>query len=238
MAATAAAKTMGRISVGSVGALLRAGTLGAARAVTEAAVIPATLSSPLASNEAAEVTYSRRFMATCSGDVSVMPRLSAGFALDFGGRRGLVAQSSAQPWPSSTCFSATRKFSGGGDKEGEGTHSDFAPEYKSGDNLESVSSVIEKDVSAHKVFVYMKGVPAAPQCGFSNMVCRILDAYQVEYGSRNVLEDPEIRQGIKDYTQWPTIPQIFIDGDFVGGCDILMEMHKSGDLEEMFTEAS
>eukprot|EP00205_Picochlorum_sp_RCC944_P003900 CAMPEP_0182613650 /NCGR_PEP_ID=MMETSP1330-20130603/26583_1 /TAXON_ID=464278 /ORGANISM="Picochlorum sp., Strain RCC944" /LENGTH=70 /DNA_ID=CAMNT_0024833387 /DNA_START=11 /DNA_END=223 /DNA_ORIENTATION=+ len=65
------------------------------------------------------------------------------------------------------------------------------------------------------------------------MVCRILDTYGVPYGSRNVLEDMEVRQGVKDYTQWPTIPQIFIGGEFVGGCDILMDMHKNGELEEM-----
>ena len=120
----------------------------------------------------------------------------------------------------------------GHDDDDEGSHSDFATQYKAkGDQL-SVNDVIDTDVSKNKIFVYMKGVPEAPQCGFSNMVCRILDAYEVEYGSRNVLEDPEIRQGIKDYTQWPTIPQVFMDGEFVGGCDILMEMHKSGELED------
>ncbi|QDZ21036.1 monothiol glutaredoxin [Chloropicon primus] len=121
-------------------------------------------------------------------------------------------------------------------EEGEGSHSDFAPQYKAQDQTESVSKLIETEVSKHKVFVFMKGIPEAPQCGFSNMVCRILDAYDVEYGSRNVLEDMELRQGIKDYTQWPTIPQVFIDGEFVGGCDILMEMHKNGELNEMFPE--
>ena len=127
--------------------------------------------------------------------------------------------------------SSSSKGEGDGDDD-EGSHSDFATQYKAkGDQL-SVNDVIDTDVSKNKIFVYMKGVPEAPQCGFSNMVCRILDAYEVEYGSRNVLEDPEIRQGIKDYTQWPTIPQVFMDGEFVGGCDILMEMHKSGELED------
>ena len=80
----------------------------------------------------------------------------------------------------------------------------------------------------------MKGIPEAPMCGFSNMACRILDAYGVDYGSRNVLEDPELREGVKKYTHWPTIPQVFIKGEFVGGSDILLQMHQKGELEEAF----
>jgi len=132
--------------------------------------------------------------------------------------------------------SSVRSYARDSDPSDAGTHEDFAPQYKPQGSVEKVSDVIEKDVKGSKIFVYMKGVPEAPQCGFSNMVCRILDAYGVEYGSRNVLEDVEVRQGIKDYTQWPTIPQIFVDGEFVGGCDILMEMHKSGELEEVLKE--
>jgi len=132
--------------------------------------------------------------------------------------------------------SSVRSYARDSDPSDAGTHEDFAPQYKPQGSVEKVSDVIEKDVKGSKIFVYMKGVPEAPQCGFSNMVCRILDAYGVEYGSRNVLEDMEVRQGVKDYTQWPTIPQIFVDGEFVGGCDILMEMHKSGELEEVLKE--
>ena len=102
--------------------------------------------------------------------------------------------------------------------------------------MEDAASVITRDVAEHKVFVYMKGVPDMPQCGFSNMVCRVLDAYGIRYGSRNVLEDPEIRQGIKDFTEWPTIPQVFMDGEFVGGSDILMEMHQNGELKTWVEE--
>jgi monothiol glutaredoxin len=69
-------------------------------------------------------------------------------------------------------------------------------------------------------------------CGFSNMACRILDAYEVEYGSRDVLADPDVREGVKAFTHWPTIPQIFIGGEFVGGSDILMQMHQSGELQK------
>ena len=110
------------------------------------------------------------------------------------------------------------------------THDDFKPKAKKASS--SVEDVITADVKAHNVFLYMKGVPTQPMCGFSNMAARILDAYGVEYGSRDVLSDPELREGIKEYTMWPTIPQVFIEGEFVGGSDILMEMHKSGELEQ------
>lgn len=77
-----------------------------------------------------------------------------------------------------------------------------------------------------------QGSPDAPQCGFSNMACRILDAYGVPYGSRNVLADPALREGVKAFSEWPTIPQVFVAGEFVGGADILMSMHQSGELEK------
>lgn len=77
----------------------------------------------------------------------------------------------------------------------------------------------------------MKGTPAAPKCGFSNAVVQILDFHGVkQYDSYNVLEDEDLRQGIKEYSNWPTIPQVFIDGEFVGGCDLMLEMHKNGEL--------
>ena len=75
-----------------------------------------------------------------------------------------------------------------------------------------------------------QGSPDAPQCGFSNMACRVLDAYGVPYGSRNVLADPALRDGVKAFSDWPTIPQVYVAGEFVGGADILMAMHQSGEL--------
>lgn len=126
--------------------------------------------------------------------------------------------------------SLLRNFSSTSD---EGTHPDFKPQFK-GDAPPSIAQIIEQDVKSKDVFLYMKGVPEAPMCGFSSMACRILDAYGVDYGSRNVLEDPELREGIKKFTHWPTIPQIFIKGEFVGGSDILMQMHQKGELEEAF----
>lgn len=91
---------------------------------------------------------------------------------------------------------------------------------------------IEKLVKNNKVVVFMKGVPDAPKCGFSNAVVQILRMHAVQYDSHNVLESDAIRQGIKEYTNWPTIPQIFIDGEFVGGCDIMLQMHQNGELIE------
>jgi monothiol glutaredoxin len=73
-------------------------------------------------------------------------------------------------------------------------------------------------------------------CGFSNMACRVLDAYGLRYGSRDVLSDPAVREGVKKFSGWPTIPQVFVKGEFVGGSDILMEMHKSGELEKLAGE--
>ena len=96
----------------------------------------------------------------------------------------------------------------------------------------AVQSVIAQDVAEHRVLLYMKGTPSAPQCGFSNMACQILNFHGVEYETRNVLASEELRNGIKEFTSWPTIPQVFIDGEFVGGCDILRQMHSDGELEK------
>ncbi|XP_078418104.1 glutaredoxin-related protein 5, mitochondrial [Cetorhinus maximus] len=98
-----------------------------------------------------------------------------------------------------------------------------------GETRQRLEGLVKKD----KVVVFIKGTPAQPMCGFSNAVVQILRMHGVEnYGSYNVLEDQEIRQGIKNYSNWPTIPQIYFDGEFVGGCDILLQMHQNGDLVE------
>jgi len=96
---------------------------------------------------------------------------------------------------------------------------------------------VDKLVKNSKVVIFMKGVPDEPKCGFSNAVVQVLRMHGVtNYDSHNVLEDENIRQGIKDYTNWPTIPQVFINGEFVGGCDILIEMHKNGELVEQLSK--
>nr|XP_033342402.1 glutaredoxin-related protein 5, mitochondrial [Megalopta genalis]XP_033342403.1 glutaredoxin-related protein 5, mitochondrial [Megalopta genalis] len=85
-------------------------------------------------------------------------------------------------------------------------------------------------VKQNKVVVFMKGVPEEPRCGFSNAVVQILRMHDVKYDAHDVLKDDELRQGVKEFSNWPTIPQVFINGEFVGGCDILMEMHNNGSL--------
>lgn len=94
-------------------------------------------------------------------------------------------------------------------------------------------SRIDKLVNDNKIMVFMKGSKLMPQCGFSNNVVQILNTLGVPYETLDVLADPEIRQGIKEYSNWPTIPQIYIDGEFVGGSDIAIELYQSGELQQM-----
>jgi monothiol glutaredoxin len=97
-----------------------------------------------------------------------------------------------------------------------------------------VQQTIKEQVTAHPVVLYMKGTPRFPQCGFSATTVQILNACGVQdFFSVNVLEEPEIRQGIKEYANWPTIPQLYVNGEFVGGCDILREMYQSGELQKL-----
>ena len=98
----------------------------------------------------------------------------------------------------------------------------------------STQDVIKQQVTGHKVVLYMKGSPDFPQCGFSANTINILRACGVnDPFTVNVLEEPEIRQGIKEYANWPTIPQLYVDGEFVGGSDIITEMHQSGELQKL-----
>ncbi|MCL3882848.1 Grx4 family monothiol glutaredoxin [Marivita sp. GX14005] len=95
---------------------------------------------------------------------------------------------------------------------------------------------IEDTVKANDVVLYMKGTKAMPQCGFSSRVAGVLNYMAIDYKDVNVLEDEAIRQGIKDYSDWPTIPQLYVKGEFVGGCDIITEMTLSGELDKLFEE--
>jgi monothiol glutaredoxin len=96
---------------------------------------------------------------------------------------------------------------------------------------------IKQLVGNNKVVVFMKGVPEQPRCGFSNAVVQILRMHGVPYDAHDVLADESLRQGIKEFSNWPTIPQVFINGEFVGGCDIMLQMHQSGDLIEELEKA-
>ena len=102
----------------------------------------------------------------------------------------------------------------------------------------SIQDTIREQVTTHPVVLYMKGTPQFPQCGFSHAAVQMLSACGADnFFSVNVLADPEIRQGIKDYSQWPTIPQLYVNGEFVGGCDIMREMYQSGELQKLIAEA-
>jgi len=102
-------------------------------------------------------------------------------------------------------------------------------------DIEEAKKVISKDISSNKVFLYMKGSPQQPQCGFSRNVVNILNAYapELRFQSRDVLEDENIRAAIKQVSDWPTLPQLFVDGEFVGGSDIVGNMYKSGELDKV-----
>jgi monothiol glutaredoxin len=102
---------------------------------------------------------------------------------------------------------------------------------------DDVINKIDDKVKGNKVMLYMKGTPDFPQCGFSAHTVEILRSYGVPFASEDVLADPQVREGIKRYSNWPTIPQIYIDGKFIGGCDILHELHERGELGPMLKSA-
>ena len=97
----------------------------------------------------------------------------------------------------------------------------------------TVSDRIKDDISSNDIVLYMKGSPVFPQCGFSAAVVQALTQLGVKFKGIDVLTDPSLRQGIKDFSQWPTIPQLYVKGEFVGGCDIVREMYASGELQEV-----
>ncbi|MGD9738501.1 MAG: Grx4 family monothiol glutaredoxin [Bauldia sp.] len=102
--------------------------------------------------------------------------------------------------------------------------------------MNDVQTWIDNEVKSHDMVLFMKGTPAQPMCGFSAQVVRILDYLGASYSSVDVLADDDIRQGIKDYSSWPTIPQLYVKGEFIGGCDIVREMFQAGELQDMLAE--
>lgn len=102
--------------------------------------------------------------------------------------------------------------------------------------MSDVNARIDAEVKNNDVVLFMKGTPQFPMCGFSGQVVQILGYIGVPYTGVNVLEDQEIREGIKAYSNWPTIPQLYVKGEFVGGCDITREMFQSGELQQLFEE--
>jgi len=101
----------------------------------------------------------------------------------------------------------------------------------------TTQDTIREQVTGHPVVLYMKGTPQFPQCGFSAAAVQMLQACGIDqFFSVNVLAEPDIRQGIKDYANWPTIPQLYVNGEFVGGCDIMREMYESGELQQLLSK--
>ncbi|WP_374383707.1 Grx4 family monothiol glutaredoxin [Dongia sp.] len=95
---------------------------------------------------------------------------------------------------------------------------------------------IRDDIGSNDVVLYMKGTPVFPQCGFSAAVVQVLSHLGVKFKGIDILQDPSLRQGVKEFTNWPTIPQLYVKGEFVGGCDIIREMYESGELQQLFKD--
>ena len=117
------------------------------------------------------------------------------------------------------------------------SHDDFKPKKKVIEQgMDEVVKLIDNQVKENAVMLYMKGTPQQPQCGFSLQAVRILNALGVDFSAVNVLEYPAIREGIKVYSDWPTLPQLYVAGEFVGGCDIMTTMYQEGQLEQLFKD--
>ena len=100
----------------------------------------------------------------------------------------------------------------------------------------AIATRIRDEISSNDVVLFMKGTPVFPQCGFSAAIVQILNHLGVKFSSVDVLTDPEIRQGIKQFTNWPTVPQLYVEGEFVGGCDIVREMFQAGELKTLLKD--
>ncbi|KAM4666882.1 uncharacterized protein AAGF69_006484 [Amazona ochrocephala] len=168
----------------------------------------------------------RPHLQRAGGDAGLRPAVGAGVWLSS--RRGVVRAA----WRLGAA--AVRGRAGRPLSQAAGEGGGIAAEGSGGGGGGSGSrEAIERLVREHPVVVFMKGSPEQPLCGFSNAVVQILRLHGVEdYRAHDVLQDPDLRQGIKNYSNWPTIPQVYLNGEFVGGCDILLQMHQSGDLVE------
>mmetsp|Transcript_15216 Transcript_15216/g.17231 ORF Transcript_15216/g.17231 Transcript_15216/m.17231 type:complete len:195 (-) Transcript_15216:1811-2395(-) len=144
-----------------------------------------------------------------------------------------IGASSFSPFLPSSCISV-REFSGR--VNSDGSDSDFAPESKvdkTTEDQDGMQEFLKNAVANHDVLLFMKGSPEAPQCGFSSKVSQILKAEQIDFSSADVLSSIEVREGVKKFSDWPTIPQLYVQGEFVGGCDIVTDMYESGELTEL-----
>jgi monothiol glutaredoxin len=103
--------------------------------------------------------------------------------------------------------------------------------------MSDIDARIQETIGANKIVIFMKGTPSFPMCGFSAATIEIFNALEVPYETIDVLQDPEIREGIKTFSRWPTIPQVYVAGSFLGGCDIVREMHAGGELKPVIDKA-
>ncbi len=116
------------------------------------------------------------------------------------------------------------------------SHDDFAPKRKEISDDDEALKIIKEHVESNRIMLYMKGNPSMPMCGFSATVVKVLQDEGVDFSSVNVLDYPQIREGVKKYSEWPTIPQLYVNGEFIGGCDIVTSMHESGELSDLVKE--
>lgn len=112
----------------------------------------------------------------------------------------------------------------------------LSPKTKEKNDMSDINAQIQNDIDNNDIVLFMKGNAQMPQCGFSSMVVQVLNHLGVAFKDVNVLANDELRQGIKDFTQWPTIPQLYVKGEFVGGCDIVREMYESGELQDLMKD--
>lgn len=118
------------------------------------------------------------------------------------------------------------------------SHDDFAPKRAEVKGDDEALRMIKDHVESNPVMLYMKGNPSLPMCGFSARVVGILQEEGVDFSSVNVLDYPSIREGVKKFSEWPTIPQLYVNGEFIGGCDIVTSMHEAGELKELLKSTS
>ncbi|KAK1264960.1 hypothetical protein QJS04_geneDACA021392 [Acorus gramineus] len=152
--------------------------------------------------------------------------------LSNGVLKGIVGRSVARNFRPVIASGSYFRHSSSTSSSDPDTHEDFQPASKLGSSNISVEGIVEQDVKQNPVMIYMKGIPEAPRCGFSALAVRVLNEYGVPISARNILENPELKSGVKAFSNWPTFPQIFIKGEFIGGSDIILNMHQSGELKE------
>jgi monothiol glutaredoxin len=139
-------------------------------------------------------------------------------------------------WPVSGYIYAKDAKHGGSFGAHSKTRGAAQPDQREFDSM-GIEQFIDNEVKANDVVLFMKGTPQFPQCGFSGQVVQILDHLGVAYKGLNVLESADLRDGIKAYSNWPTIPQLYVKGEFIGGCDIVREMFQAGELQQAFKDA-